>query len=177
MQEEKLNLPDAFDIAYRQIKYIAKKQKLSFYSLDTLNTTALVHEAYLKLDKQDSPLYEGKTHFCRVASKAIRHLLINYAEYKMAAKRGSGIKNEDIAQFENRISMDEDSAEVFLSLNQALVELEKFAPRQHQLVEARFFGGMTIEETAESLNISPATAKRDWTIAKAWLYGKMKGKS
>ncbi|MEO0897536.1 MAG: ECF-type sigma factor [Bacteroidota bacterium] len=177
MEENELNIQEAFDIAYRQIKKIAHRQKLRFYSLETLNTTAIVHEAYMKLDKNENPVYKGKTHFCRVAAKAIRHILINYVEQKMALKRGKGIKNEDFSQFEGMISMTHESAERFLSLHEALQELEHFAPRQHQLVEARFFGGMAIEDAADLLDISPATAKRDWTLAKAWLFSRINTKN
>ncbi|MCI4667696.1 MAG: ECF-type sigma factor [Bacteroidia bacterium] len=170
---EKLELSQAFKVAYRQVKQIAHRQKLRFYSLDTLNTTAIVHEAYMKLERNHSSLYEGETHFFRLAAKAIRQLLINYAEYKMAEKRGKGVKADDIAAFEGKISLSEESAESLLQLNEALRELEKLSPRQFQLVEARFFGGMTIEDAAESLGVSPATAKRDWTFAKTWLYSRI----
>lgn len=171
---EELALDQAFQQVYTEIKEIAHRQKLKFHSIDTLNTTAIVHEAYLKLEKQPDLNFESRLHFLRIAAKAMRHLLINYAEWKMAEKRGKGNKIESLENWEDKIQLTTPALEKLLSLNDSLQELGKLSERQFQVVECRFFGGMTIEETAKALNISPATAKRDWSLAKAWLYGKMK---
>ena len=133
----------------------------------TLQSTALVNEAFLKLVGQHSMRWQNRAHFFGIAAQLIRRILVDYARTKFAAKRGSNSP---------RLSLDEalgvpgaNSDLDLLALNDALDDLARIDPRQSRLVELRFFAGLTVEETAEVMQLSPATVKREWTTAKAWL--------
>ena len=139
----------------------------------TLQTTALVHEAYLKLIDQRSVNWQNRAQFFALSAQAMRRILIDSARRHTSVKRGSG---------GTRISLDEaanvsgeTANESLLALDMALQELEKLDAEQSRIVELRYFGGLTIEETAEVLKSSPATVKREWTMARAWLYQAMSG--
>lgn len=137
----------------------------------TLQSTALVNEAYLRLVDQRSVSWQNRAHFFGVAAQLIRRILVDHARSHNAAKRGAGIV---------KISLDEAIGPPtgdlnLIALNDALSGLAKMDPQQGRIVELRFFTGLSIEETAELLGISPATVKRDWTTAKAWLYREMAG--
>ena len=134
----------------------------------TLQSTALVNEAFLKLVGQHSMRWQNRAHFFGIAAQLIRRILVDYARNKYAAKRGSNSP---------RLSLDEAMGVPggerdldLLALNDALDDLAKIDPRQGRLVELRFFAGLTVEETAEVMQLSPATVKREWTAAKAWLF-------
>jgi RNA polymerase sigma factor (TIGR02999 family) len=141
---------------------------------DTLNTTALVHEAYLRLVDQTAPRWVNRPHFMAVAATAMRQILIDYAKRKQTAKREGSRNYVPLHELEDVLSGGADASAILpdalIALDAALAALEKRNPRQRQIVECRFFGGMTIEDTAEALALSPATVKRDWTMAQAWLY-------
>ena len=133
----------------------------------TLSTTALVHEAYLKLVGQSERDWQNRTHFFAVASRAMRHILISYARARNAEKRGGGAVH---VTFEDHLPLLTDTQVDDLdALNEALELLEKLNPRHVQVVECRFFGGLTVPETAEALGVSTATVVRDWRMARAWL--------
>ena len=137
----------------------------------TLQPTALVHEAYLKLAGQQTPHWQDRTHFFAMAATVMRRILTDHARQHRALKRGSGqvdLKLEDL-QLAN-----EEECELVQYLDVALNRLALFAPRQALVVELRFFGGMTEDEIALHLAVCSRTIKRDWTIAKAWLYGELK---
>jgi len=141
---------------------------IKFYrSGETLNTTALVHEAYLKLVPSKDLNWQDRTHFFRVAARAMRQILIKQARYKLAGKRGSGKSN--ITFTDELYLQDQLNPEDLISLDQALTELEKIDPRQAKIVECRFFAGMSIKETAAAFGVSEPTVKRDWRLARAWL--------
>ena len=137
----------------------------------TLQPTALVHEAYLKLVGQRTTNWENRTHFFAVAAQLMRRILIDHAKRHLRAKRGGA---------EQKVSLDEvflfseDKSAALLALDESLTRLGKIDPRQSQIVELRYFAGLTIEETATALDVSPKTVKRDWSVAKAWLYGDLK---
>ena len=116
------------------------------------------------------PKFENRGHFFAVASKAMRQVLINYAEQKRAAKRGGG--ERDVTLVEGS-AVSDDALDELLILDQALSRLENMSPRQSKVVECLFFGGLSVAETAEALETSPATVKRDWSTARAWLYREM----
>ncbi len=137
----------------------------------TLQTTALVHEAYLKLIDQRSVSFENRAQFFALSATAMRRILLDNARRRAAEKRG-GVK----VSLEDAPEISVDANENLIELDSALRELEKFDARQAKIVELRYFGGLTIEETAEVLKISPATVKREWTLARAWLYEKVSGK-
>ncbi len=136
----------------------------------TLGTTALVHEAYLKLVGQTRVAWKGRAHFFAVASQAMRRILVDYARRRQAEKRGAGAAK---VPFEDAVVMADTRADDLVALDAALETLETIDPRQARVVEYRFFGGLTIEETAAVLDVSPATVKREWTMAKAWLHATM----
>jgi len=133
----------------------------------TLQTTALVHEAYLKLIDQRDARWQNRAHFFAIAAQAMRRILIDSARRHSAVKRGSGGEKISLAEVAE-ISPERDSA--LLALDEALEALSAIDPEQARIVELRYFGGLTIEETAEVMNLSPATIKREWAMARAWLH-------
>jgi RNA polymerase sigma factor (TIGR02999 family) len=161
-----------FPLVYEELRLLARHQRRRWHGNLTLNATALVHEAYIKLVDQHGVVPESRGHFFAVAAKAMRHILCNYARDRQRLKRGDRVAHVPIEQVEIELPegvSDEQVAELN-ALDEALQRLEQISPRQSRVVECRFFGGLTIEDTALALGISPATVKRDWTMARAWLY-------
>jgi RNA polymerase sigma factor (TIGR02999 family) len=138
-----------------------------------LNTTALVHEAYLKLVKQRPIHLETRAHFFALAATAIRHIVSNYARDRQARKRGRGVRTVSLTEFGTtpggELHVSDDHAALLVAIDEALNRLERVSPRQRAVVECRFFGGMSIDETAAAIGVSPRTVKRDWMFAQAWL--------
>lgn len=163
-----------FPLVYAELHQVADIQRRRWDGDDTLNTTALVHEAYLRLADQTSPQWVNRPHFMAVAATAMRQILIDYAKRKQTAKREGSRNYVPLHELDEVLSGGSDASEVLpdalIALDTALAALEQHNPRQRQIVECRFFGGMTIEDTAQALALSPATVKRDWTMAQAWLY-------
>jgi RNA polymerase sigma factor (TIGR02999 family) len=138
-----------------------------------MNTTAIVHEAYLKLADQRDVRYENRVHFYAVAAKAMRHVFLDYAKRKAAQKRGGDIAHvsfDDALVGDPGFELSDEQADQVIALDKALTRFATDYPRQSGVVECRFFGGMTVEDTAALLDTSPATVKRDWVFAQAWLY-------
>lgn len=156
-----------FSTVYEELHRLARTQRRRWDGNHTLNTTSLIHEAYLKLVDQEGASWNDLSHFLAVAARAMRHILVNYAERQRAAKRGGG---KEPLSMEEGAFLAPEAAEEILALNEALERLEAVSERRARVVEARFFGGYTIEDTADLLGISPATVKRDWALASAWLY-------
>ncbi len=159
-------LDTVFAIVYEELRGLARVQRRRWHGDYTLDTTALVHEAYLKLVDADAN-WKDRGHFMAVASSAMRQILVNYAERRRAKKRGAGAEHISL---EDSNPVKEETADEVLALNEALNALSQVSERQARVVEARFFGGLSLKDTAAALNISPATAKRDWALAKAWLH-------
>jgi len=153
-------------VVYTELRDLAAHMMRSERGNHTLQATALVHEVYLRMIG-DHPRWAGRGHFFAVAAQVMRRVLIDHARRRRYAKRGGG--QTILSLDETAVVADETAAEL-VALDDALNELEKLDPRLRKLVELRFFGGMTIAETATVLEISPATAKREWRTAKAWLY-------
>jgi len=149
--------------------YVRREQAKS------VQATELVHEAYLRLLKDKTPRWQNRTHFVAIAAISMRRLLVERARARGAAKRGGG--NVQVTLDESLlVAGDQDQSAIDLvALDRALMSLEKLDPHQAKIVELRFFGGLSVEETAEALEISPATVKRHWTIAKAWLMRELEG--
>lgn len=157
-------------LVYEELRGIARRQRRLEPEHQTLATTALVHEAYLKLVDQSRVSWQNRAHFFAVAARSIRRILIDRARSRLAKKRGGGWERIALDELANDAKMDDGRAQAFLDLEDALVALEALDPRQAKVVVYRFYGGLTIEETGDVLSISPATVKREWTMAKAWLH-------
>ncbi len=153
-------------LVYRELHLLAHRQ-LNRVGHHTLSTTALVHEAYLKLVDQTQAQWRDRTHFMAVSAVAMRHILVDYARRRGAKKRGGDAKQ--VVLDELKIGVDERASDI-LALDQALDSLTGLDPRLGRLVELRFFGGLTVEETAEVMEISERTVKRDWRKARAFLH-------
>jgi RNA polymerase sigma factor (TIGR02999 family) len=155
-----------FSLLYDELKSLARAQRQKWEGDYTLNATALVHEAYLKLVRPGRSGWEDRAHFLGVASKAMRHILVNYAERRRAQKRGGDGEPIPLEPSNPVAPGGEDG---ILALHEALDRLAGMDERQSQVVECRFFGGLTIRETASVLSVSTATVERDWVVASAWL--------
>jgi RNA polymerase sigma factor (TIGR02999 family) len=166
-QGDRAALDEVFTLVYDELHRLAQTQRRRWSGDTTLDTTALVHEAYLKLVGRPDAGWNDRGHFLAVASRAMRHLLVNYAERRRAAKRGGGGAPVSLDDF-NPVS--EEVADEVIALHEALQRLAAVSERQVRVVEARFYIGLSIEETAQALGISPATVKRDWQLASAWLH-------
>jgi RNA polymerase sigma factor (TIGR02999 family) len=153
---------------------VAKHQRRCWDGDDSLNTTALVHEAYLRLAGTPVQAWEHRPHFLAVAARAMRQILIDNAKRRRAAKRGGDQRRVPFREIEAALRDGGDAAgaggDALLALEEALLRLEAHDPRQSRIVECRFFGGMPIDDTAAALGVSPATVKRGWAMAQAWLY-------
>ena len=164
---------ELFPLVYHELHQIAERQRRRWQDDDTLNTTALVHEAYLRLAAHSAPAWRSEPHFLAVAARAMRQILLDYAKRKHRVKRGGQRQRLSLHEVEEALSgvdPTEAGAEALLALDEALRRLDQHDPRQGRIVECRFFGGMAIQETADVLGISPATVKRGWAMAQAWLY-------
>ena len=138
----------------------------------TLQTTALVNEAYLRLVEQRHVRWQNRAHFLAIAAQLMRRILVDYARRRQYQKRGGGALQVTLAEAE---SVAFERTPDLVALDEALRSLAEIDPRRSQVVELRFFGGLSIEETAEVLKVSPTTVERDWTIAKAWLHKTVTG--
>jgi RNA polymerase sigma factor (TIGR02999 family) len=138
----------------------------------TLQSTALVNEAYLRLVEQESMRWENRTHFFGIAAHLMRQILVDHARSRQAAKRGGGQYRLSLSRVDRSASAPDLD---LLALDEALGRLEALDPQKSRIVELRYFGGLGIEETAEVIGISPATVKRDWSMARAWLRSELGG--
>lgn len=161
-----------FPLVYDQLRNIAH-MRISREHNHTFSKTDLVHEAYFKLVDIDNVDWQDRAHFYAIASRCMRRILISHARKKKAEKRGG---NKEPVTYIDEIMEAERQAEDLINLDEALNNLEELNPRLVKVVECRYFGDMTIEDTAEALEISVSTVKRDWTKAKGWLYKELKEK-
>ena len=164
-----------FGHVYDELTVLARRQRARWSGNETLDTRALVHEAYLKLvDGADPISAEGRMHFFALASRAMRHILSNYARDRRRLKRGGDrphLALDDAPTLAAGASaLVDEGADVLVALDEALAQLERISPRQARVVECRFYGQMSVPETAAALEVSPATVKRDWAVAQAWLH-------
>jgi RNA polymerase sigma factor (TIGR02999 family) len=155
---------------YQQLRRVAHKTRARYGAGHTLQTTALVHEAYLRLGQSRS--FADETHFLRASALAMRHAIINHAQARMAEKRGGGGQHLTLSHVAD-LSMESD--EGMLALNDAMERLAKEMPRLADVVECRFFGGYGEEDTARALDVSLRTVQRDWLKARAWLFRELGG--
>lgn len=166
-----------FDIVYDQLRVLARMQRRRSSRPETLNTTALVHEAFVKLVRSGSLQANDRAHFMALAATSMRQILISYARRQCATKRGGGRTPLSFAELEHTMMSGgaggEAGSEGLIALDNALTRLGHHSERQQRVVVCRFFGSMSIEETAVALGVSTATVKRDWSMAQAWLYREM----
>ena len=156
-------------LVYDEMRRLAGRYMRRERTNHTLQATALVHEAYLRLVQQRSD-WRSRAHFFGVAAQVMRRILIDHARGHLRIKHGG--QREAIPLDEGMV-FSESKSEELLAVDEALDRLAKLDPRQSKIVEMRFFGGLTVEETAEAMGISPITVKRDWNLARAWLYGEL----
>ncbi|MEM8559810.1 MAG: sigma-70 family RNA polymerase sigma factor [Bacteroidota bacterium] len=169
-----------FPLVYDELRALARRQRGGWRGQQTLNTTALVHEAYLRLQEGASTAegggFENRAHFLGVAAKAMRHILVDYARRQQAQKRGGDQHRVDLdAPGLSIANPDGPALTDLLALDGALDRLAERDARAAQIVECRFFADMTIEETAAVVGVSTPTVKRSWRMAQAWLYREMQG--
>lgn len=160
------SLDELASLAYQEMRAIAHRRLRGLAPGGTLSTTALVHEAYLKLANADGPVARDRAHFLAVASLAMRHVLVDRARERSAIKRG-GVR-ERVTLDDAELAIDAD-ADLLLQLDEALTSLAAFEPRLARVVECRFFGGLTDAETADALGLTPRTVQRDWVKARVLL--------
>ena len=163
---------ELFPLVYAELRRIAAREMRREKPGRTLQTTALVHEAYLRLLKDASLSFENRAHFLGIAARAMREILIEHARARSARKRGGGavrLTVDDLVAPAPSPSID------VLALDEALQRLARLDERHARVVELRYFGGLSVEETASALGVSPATVKRAWTLARAWLFREMTG--
>ena len=165
-----------FSRVYAELGTLAHQQRRRWHGDITLDTSALVHEVYLKMAGQNQPASTSRAHFFAVAAKAMRHILCNYARDRSRKKRGGGVQHlrlEPGHELAGQLQLSDDQTDRLVALDKALQTLEGIAERQARVVECRFFGGMSLEDTAAVLGVSPRTVNRDWMFARAWLQREM----
>ncbi len=166
-----------FPHVYEMLYKLAKRQRQNWGGNYTLNTTALVHEAYIKLAGQSYTQWQNRAHFFSVASRAMRHILMNYARSQSAQRRGGNVGKVSLEGGDFNVNeffdLTDEQSDLLLRLEEALNKLAQLNERQSKIVECRFFGGMRNKDIADALQISEATVKRGWVMAQAWLFQEM----
>jgi RNA polymerase sigma factor (TIGR02999 family) len=162
-----------FPFVYNELRRLARRHLRQHRPNHTLQTTALVHEAYLRLAKQQTLKIEDRVHFFGIAAQLMRWILVDYERQRRAAKRGSGVTLLVLDHEAGASHYDSRQAVDLLALDTALNKLAKLDTQQSRVVELRYFAGLSIEDTSECLGVSPATVKRSWASARAWLLREM----
>lgn len=159
-------LPQVYD----ELRRIARRRLRGERADHSLSTSEVVHDAFLALLPMDRIDWQSRAHFFAVASRAMRNVLVDHATRRGAAKRGGGVRVEPLHELlEERVAADDRPLDELFAINDALARLEQLDARKARVVECRFFGGLSLDETAEALGTSAATVSRDWTFARAWL--------
>lgn len=157
-------------LVYEEMRNIARHKLRHERKDHTLDTTALVHEAYMRLVQQDNMEWQSRTHFLAIAAQAMRRILVNYAEKRNAVKRGGGVTRVELDEIPDDDAIISDQmAEQIIPLNNALKKMETFNERGSRVIEYHFFGGLTWNEISEVLGVSTATVRRTWYVSKLWL--------
>ncbi|HYK88787.1 MAG TPA: sigma-70 family RNA polymerase sigma factor [Acidobacteriota bacterium] len=164
-------LEELIPLVYDELRRLARHYLRNESNEHTLQTTALVHEVYLRLPRCPETQFQDRAHFFAVAAQLMRRILVDRARERLALKRGAGAVNLEL---DPALGLAKKEQVNVLALDDVLTALEKLDPQQCRIVELRFFGGLSIEETATALGISPATVKRSWAAAKAWLYRELR---
>ncbi|HYL84909.1 MAG TPA: ECF-type sigma factor [Candidatus Angelobacter sp.] len=161
-------------IVYEDLRRLANYYLQQESHAQTLQSTALVHEVYLRMCRQQDPQWEGRAHFFAVAAKMIRRILVDHARRKFAGKRGGKMQPN---QLEEALTLPVSSNIDLVALDESLQELDRLDSRKCRVVEMRFFAGLEAKDIATVLNTTEATVRRDWKIARAWLYRRLQGGS
>lgn len=169
---ERAALDELVPLVYERLRRIAHDRLRDERSEVSLNTTALVHDAYLKLVDVRRARFRDRAHFLAMASRVMRRLLVDHARARRAAKRGGGIAAVELA---DDLGLSDEHAAVLMDLDESLARLAAVDPRRSEMLEQRYFGGLSLEETAEVLGVSLATVKRDLRFARAWLAAELGG--
>lgn len=167
-------LEQLMPMVYRELKELARANRYRFAGDAGPGTTSLVHEAYLKLAGGAGASYANRRHFFAIASRAMRSILVDNARRQSRQKRGGGRRQAPLGE---SMLVSAERPEELLALDEALDRLDSREPRLARIVECRCFGGLTIDETAEALEVSPATVKRGWSLARTWLYRELQSAS
>ena len=154
-------------LIYEELRKMARRYMRQQNPGHTLQTTALIHETYLRMVKQKEKHFENRAHFFGVAAQAMRHILVDYARARQTAKRGGAARPISL---EEAALVTAERATELVAFDEALKELAKLSQRQSRVVELRYFGGLSVDETATVLSVSPETVMRDWSMAKTWLH-------
>jgi RNA polymerase sigma-70 factor (ECF subfamily) len=157
-------------LVYAELHRIARRAWSQQQNYNTLQPTALINEAYLKLANAENASFQDRCHFFAVASTVMRQILVNHAKSRLSGKRGGGRANVSLDDVEPAVHQE---AEEIVALHEALDALQLVDPRKSRVVEMRYFGGLSIEETAEALGVSIVTVNRDWRLARSWLIREM----
>lgn len=165
-------LDQLMPLVYEQLHRLAHERRRDERSGVSLNTTSLVHEAYLKLVDLREASFRDRAHFLAMASRVMRRLLVDHARARRAAKRGGGAAPMELVE---ALWISDEQAEALTEIGEALERLEAVDPRRSQILEQRYFGGLSLEETAEAVGVSLATVKRDLRFARAWLAAELRG--
>ena len=160
-------------LVYRELRRIAGRMMAAERPNHTLQATALVNEAYVRLVDTQQVSWQDRAHFFALCARAMREILIDHARARASAKRGG---DQVVIELEEDLAADVSPEANLLELDDALKRLAEIDPRKSQVVELRFFGGLSLEETAEALNVSTKTVQRDWDLARGWLYRELRGK-
>ena len=160
-------------LVYDHLHHLAARYMRRERPDHTLQASALVNEAYLRLVSQEATDWQDRAHFFGVAARLMRQILVDHARVRQAGKRGGLVEKLPLDQ---ALELSPARSRELIELDDALESLGRLDPQQARVVELRFFGGLTVEETAEVLGISPRTVKRDWVVARAWLHGELSGK-
>jgi RNA polymerase sigma factor (TIGR02999 family) len=163
---ERAALDELIPLVYDELRRLAHLYTGRESPGHTLQTSALVNEAYLRLADQTNPRWQNRAHFFAVCAQLMRQILVDHARRRRSRKRGGGVQ---LVSLDEGMIVSEERAADVVALDEALARLDELDPRQSRIVVLRFFGGLSIEETAEVLGVSPGTVMRDWTLAKAWL--------
>ena len=169
-QGDKAALDQLVPLVYPELRRLAKRHMAREDPAHTLQTSALINEAYLKLVDQKSVQWQSRAHFFAVAAQVMRHILVDHARTRNYAKRGGGALKLPL---DEAAALTEQRAAQLIALDDALSDLSALDGRKSQIIELRFFGGLSLEETAEVIKISPSTVQREWRAAKAWLHHAM----
>lgn len=173
-QGDKAALDQLVPLVYPELRRLAKRHMGRESPEHTLQTSALINEAYLKLVDQQNVHWQNRAHFFAVAAQVMRHILVDHARTRNYAKRGGGAHKLPL---DEAAALTEQRAAQLVALDDALRDLSALDGRKSQIIELRFFGGLSLEETAEVMKISPSTVQREWRAAKAWLHHTMANKS